>query len=798
MADKNKIEIILSAVDTGITAAFGRVNKAIAAAEQGSKSYGSAMSALQSPIRALSSTLAQLGAAFGAVFATQKYVQVAEEYSGIDARLKLVTGSSEELKKVQGDLYELSQKTGTGYQENAATYTKLAAALKGSGASSKELLGINEAVSKSLVVAGASAAEARSFLLQFGQAMGSGVLQGDELRAMLESNSYFAQQLAAALKTDIAGLRQMGSAGKLTTEIIREAVPKMLQQINTDFEKMPLTIGRAMTMLENAFGKIVNGSNAAGGATGKIAGEIKNFVTYLENNSREIEAFVIQLISMTTSLVKTAWEYRNFITTFALSGLAVSAIATITTAVKGLSAAINLLPIAGAASFKLLGSGLAGFGIGTILYDQSDLVKKAGNLIAETLTGLGLVAKKAWRLISGGDTGEVDREIQESKRIYAELYNEIGNGAKKTAETQKQASRGVTTTAAEENTKTLNSAKAAYEKQKVAFAAALGEMKKQYQGYAAEIKRLQGEIVSEEMSLDQQLRDMQRQSMSAPDAWKDKKKQAMEYMAVAKAAGEAAKFALQNGDTAGANDLFKTQAEYAKMAKEQYSGLATEVKDGDKVIVSQEQAIKDAMAGVKTAGEANIAAMKGMQESANQAMNALTEKSGFQDLSKGMDSAEEKWLKNWQNMQAGAIKDIEAVEDRLLAIKDREVTVWINEKVKKAVGGIVGKYARGGQLPGYGGGDRISALLEAGEFVIRKEAVAKFGSGFFSFLNSLRVPNFAMLSAGGPTASASPPLAAGATYNITLNHQGGSSQGSAKDMAKVILGELQKLHRGRS
>jgi len=787
MADKNKIEIILSAVDTGITAAFGRVNKAIAAAEQGSKSYGSAMSALQSPIRALSSTLAQLGAAFGAVFATQKYLQVAEEYSGIDARLKLVTGSSEELKKVQGDLYELSQKTGTGYQENAATYTKLAAALKGSGASSKELLGINEAVSKSLVVAGASAAEARSFLLQFGQAMGSGVLQGDELRAMLESNSYFAQQLAAALKTDIAGLRQMGSAGKLTADVIRDAVPKMLQQINTDFEKMPLTIGRAMTMLENAFGKIVNGSNAAGGATGKIAGEIKNFVTYLENNSREIETFVIQLISMTTSLVKTAWEYRNFITTFALSGLAVSAIASITTAVKGLSAAINLLPIAAAASFKLLGSGVAGFSIGTFLYNESDTVKKAGNLMAETFTGLGLVAKKAWRLISGGDTGEVDREIQESKRIYAELYNEIGNGAKKTAEVQKKA-----------HAETALAAEQSVNKQGQIVGAGLEFLKKKYREYASEVKRLQEEIASEEISADQKLRDMKRQTMSEPDAWADKKKEAQEYATVAKAAIDAANLAASNGNTDQAKEMFATAKEYAEMAKNKFAELGVEVKNGDDVFMTLEQSTKTAMAGFESMSKTKIEAIKGLQNEAYKVMESLTEKSGFQDLSKGMDSAEERWLKNWQNMRAGAIEDIEKVEDRLLAIKDREITVWVNEKVKKAVGGIVGKYARGGQLPGYGGGDRISALLEAGEFVIRKEAVAKFGSGFFSLLNSLRMPNLSMLSAGGPTASASPPLAAGATYNITLNHQGGSSQGSAKDMAKVILGELQKLHRGRS
>lgn len=789
MAAKNKVEIFLTAVDTGLTTAFGRANKAIYAAEKGAKSYGTAMSALQSPVRALTGTLAQLGAAFGAVFATQKFVQVAEEYSGINARLKLVTGSSEELKQVQGDLYSLSQKTGTGYQENAATYTKLTVALKSTGASGKEILTINEAVSKSLVVAGTSAAETSSFLLQFGQAMGSGVLQGDELRAMLESNSYFAQQLAAALKTDIAGLRKMGSEGKLTTDKIREAVPKMLQQINADFEKMPLTIGRAMTMLENAFGKIVNGSNEAGGATGKIAAEIKTFVTYLETNGKQIEKFIVDLINMAAAVVKVGWEYRGMIANFALTAIAVSAVSSLTTAVKGLSAALATLPFAAASSFKLIGAAIAGYSLGTVLYKQFDFVKKFGNILAATFTWIALNVQLAWAKIFGGDVKGVQSNIDAAIRIYNEMYQEIGNGADESAKSQKA-----------DHASVAESARISAEKQRQVQESAIADMKKKYQEYAAEIKRLQKEIVSEEISLDQQLRDMARSGMSDYSAWKDKKKQAQEYEVVAKAAGEAGRLALKTGNTNEAANLFKTQADYARMAKEQYAGMATEVKEGNQTIISETESLKIRMAGAKAAGEQMIDGLKGMQEAANDAQNVFTEKSGFKDLSKGMDEAEEKWLKNWQRMRSTAIEDIVAVEERLLQIKDKEVTVWINEKVKKALGGIVGKYARGGRLPGYGGGDRISALLEAGEFIVRKEAVAKFGSGFFAALNSLQFPqSLPRFATGGPVgASAASSPAAGATYNLTVNLSGSASRADGDNVARQVMAGLAKLHRSSS
>lgn len=115
------------------------------------------------------------------------------------------------------------------------------------------------------------------------------------------------------------------------------------------------------------------------------------------------------------------------------------------------------------------------------------------------------------------------------------------------------------------------------------------------------------------------------------------------------------------------------------------------------------------------------------------------------------------WGRVWDTMQREALTDIDGVENRLdeLTSKRREVTVYVKEVVQKAVGGMVQRFAAGGRLPGYGGGDRIPALLEAGEFIIRKEAVARFGSNLFAALNSLQLPKFA---AGGQVASAGPSL----------------------------------------
>ena len=104
-----------------------------------------------------------------------------------------------------------------------------------------------------------------------------------------------------------------------------------------------------------------------------------------------------------------------------------------------------------------------------------------------------------------------------------------------------------------------------------------------------------------------------------------------------------------------------------------------------------------------------------MQEAAHSAMEELTSKSGFQDLSKGMDDAEVRWLKNWQTMQAKAIDSINAVEDRIdkMISKDRTVYVNVKETQSRATGGLIGaqRLATGGSVT------RMGNMMRGGFFL---------------------------------------------------------------------------------
>ena len=318
---------------------------------------------------------------------------------------------------------------------------------------------------------------------------------------------------------------------------------------------------------------------------------------------------------------------------------------------------------------------------------------------------------------------------------------------------------------------------------KQATGAALDAMKRKYRQYADEIKRIQDEIAGREKSLAEQLRAMSRSGMSDINAWRDRKKEAQEYEQAAKKAAEAGNF--------------EEAVKLADQAKAAYADLNREVKDGEEVIVSKQEALETSMDGVKRAGELAVATLKQQQDAAAKMMDDLTGKSGMQDLSKGMDESKRQWLKNWQAMRDATMHELDQVEQRIRKITtDKHMTIYVNEVVKKAVGGMI-RAATGGKLAGYGGGDRIPALLEAGEFIVRKEVVARLGGGFFHALNNFQLPKMPRFATGGPVGAAA---GGGSSININLTMPTGNSYQVQSDpmTADRMLRDIARMRRLRS
>jgi tape measure domain-containing protein len=172
------------------------------------------------------------------------------------------------------------------------------------------------------------------------------------------------------------------------------------------------------------------------------------------------------------------------------------------------------------------------------------------------------------------------------------------------------------------------------------------------------------------------------------------------------------------------------------------------------------------------------------------------EKQIIQNNEQTTDQVGVNWGNVWQNMAKDGSNAAEVVDEALnRAARPREAVITVREVQARANGGLIQRFAGGGKLPGYGGGDRISALLEAGEFVIRKEAVSKFGAGIFHALNALRLPELPKFATGGLVAAGPTD-----TVNIMLTLPSGSTypMTGSRTTAEQINRENARMHRLRS
>lgn len=235
----------------------------------GDRAAGSA-TRMESSVGRLGAVLraAALGAGVVAI------VKMADAMTLADARLRLATGSAADFAKAQEAVYAISQKTSSGLLENVALFTKLHDPVKRLGGGVRETSAIVESFAASLKVGGASTQEAAAATLQFAQAMGSGKLQGDEFRSIAEASPRFMKALADGMDVPIEKLKKMGGEGKLTADVVGNALVKSLGQLRSELGSIPDTASGSITRFLNDFKLMVNEVNKSTGFTLGIAGMV--------------------------------------------------------------------------------------------------------------------------------------------------------------------------------------------------------------------------------------------------------------------------------------------------------------------------------------------------------------------------------------------------------------------------------------------------------------------------------------------------------------------------------------------
>ena len=196
---------------------------------------------------------------------------LSDSYVNMANRLKFVTTSSDELEAVQQRLFAIAQQTRQPVTETTELYSRMAFALKATGASTNEVLQFTENLQKALLLSGASGAEASGALVQLSQGLASGTLRGQELNSILEQTPYIASLIANEMGVTTGELRKLGQEGLITANVLRKAVGGATAELSEQTEKTATTVSQGWTKISNSMLRFVGELNETTGASSDLA-----------------------------------------------------------------------------------------------------------------------------------------------------------------------------------------------------------------------------------------------------------------------------------------------------------------------------------------------------------------------------------------------------------------------------------------------------------------------------------------------------------------------------------------------
>ena len=181
----------------------------------------------------------------------KKLMDMSDTYTQTTARLNLMNDGLQTTDELQKKIYASAERSRADYATQADIVAKLGQRAGSAFKNNDETIAFAENLSKMFVIAGASQQEMASASLQLTQALGSGVLRGEELNAVFESAPNVIQAIADYMGKPIGKIRAMASEGQITADIVKNALLGATDKINEQFDKMPKTWGQVFTSFKN-------------------------------------------------------------------------------------------------------------------------------------------------------------------------------------------------------------------------------------------------------------------------------------------------------------------------------------------------------------------------------------------------------------------------------------------------------------------------------------------------------------------------------------------------------------------
>lgn len=199
----------------------------------------------------LMSTVKNLAGAYLGFQGAKKMIELSDSVTSVTARLELMNDGLQTTAELNDMVFQSAQRSRGSYLETANLVAQLGSMAKDAFSSSEEIVAFAELLNKQLVISGANGASVSAAIFQLQQALASGVLRGEELNSVLEQAPVITQTIADYLGVSIGELRELGSQGAITADVVKNAMFAAADETNAKFAEMPMTWSQVFTVFGN-------------------------------------------------------------------------------------------------------------------------------------------------------------------------------------------------------------------------------------------------------------------------------------------------------------------------------------------------------------------------------------------------------------------------------------------------------------------------------------------------------------------------------------------------------------------
>lgn len=178
-------------------------------------------------------------------------LNISDELVQTTSRLNMMNDGLQSTDELVNMVYAAAQDARGSFTEMVGVVARFGNNAKDAFGSSTEVVAFADLIQKQMTIAGASTTEASNAMLQLSQALGSGVLRGDELNSIFEQAPNLIQNIADYLDVPIGQIREMASEGELSADVVKAAIFAASDDINAKFEQMPMTWGQVWQSMQN-------------------------------------------------------------------------------------------------------------------------------------------------------------------------------------------------------------------------------------------------------------------------------------------------------------------------------------------------------------------------------------------------------------------------------------------------------------------------------------------------------------------------------------------------------------------